>query len=115
MIKTYPFDEAVLLDTTESQTEYLKSIFESGDARLIATALGVVARARGMTQVAADAGITRAAIYKALSPQGDPRLSTLLGVARALGFTIIPQAAAKPTTRRTTKKAAPKRAKRKAA
>jgi probable addiction module antidote protein len=50
--------------------------------------LGVVARAKGMTQVAKEAGVTREALYRALSPSGDPRLSTFLGVAKALGLTI---------------------------
>lgn len=51
-------------------------------------ALGIVAKARGMSNVARDAGVTREALYKALSDRGDPRLSTLLGVAKALGLKI---------------------------
>lgn len=83
--KTKPFDPAKYLDDTESQAELLSDAFESGDATYIAQALGVVARARGMSHVAREAGVTREALYKALSDDGDPRLSTLLGVTKALG------------------------------
>ena len=54
----------------------------------IAAALGVIARAKGMTKVAKDAGVTREALYKALSADGDPKLSTLLGVVKALGVNL---------------------------
>jgi probable addiction module antidote protein len=84
-IETTPFDAAELLDDPTSQAELLADAFESGNATYIAQALGVVARARGMTDIAREAGVTREALYKALSERGDPRLSTLLGVARALG------------------------------
>lgn len=85
-IETKPFDAAKYIDTPEAQAELLADAFESGDASYIANALGIVARARGMTGVAKEAGVTREALYKALSEQGDPRLSTLLGVAKALGI-----------------------------
>jgi probable addiction module antidote protein len=85
MIKIEPFDAAEFLTTAESQMELLTEAFESGDATFIARALGVVAKVRGMTSIAKDAGVTREALYKALSEKGDPRLSTLLGVAKALG------------------------------
>jgi probable addiction module antidote protein len=84
-LKTKPFDAAEYLDDAESQAELLADAFETGDAGYIANALGVVARARGMTHVAREAGVTREALYKALSDGGDPKLSTLLGVAKALG------------------------------
>jgi probable addiction module antidote protein len=84
-IETIPFDAAEYLDTPESQAELLTDAFDSGDPRYITHALGVVARARGMTSVAKEAGVTREALYKALSEDGDPRLSTLIGVMRALG------------------------------
>ena len=85
---TFPFDAAKYLGSPESQAELISEAFESGDAGYIANALGVVARARGMTQTARDAGITRAALYRALSAEGDPMLSTLLGVMRALGVKV---------------------------
>lgn len=84
-IKTKPFDAAEYLDYAELQAELLSDAFDSGDAGYIRLALGVVARARGMTTVAREAGVTREALYKALSEDGDPKLSTLLGVTRALG------------------------------
>jgi len=85
-LKTTPFDAAEYFDDAESQAELLADAFETGDATYIAHALGVIARARGMTAVAKDAGVTREALYKALSEKGDPRLSTLLGVTKALGL-----------------------------
>ena len=88
MVKTEPFDAARYLTAPESQAELLNDALASGDAGYVAQTLGVVARARGMTEVARQAGVTREALYKALSENGDPRLTTLLGVARALGVTL---------------------------
>jgi probable addiction module antidote protein len=88
MVKTEPFDASVYLSSPESQEELLNDALASGDARYVSQALGVIARARGMTEVAREAGVTREALYKALSENGDPRLTTLLGVARALGVTL---------------------------
>jgi len=85
MIETKPFDAARYLTSPQSQQELLDDAFASGSAAYIADALGVIARARGMTEVAREAGVTREALYKSLSEDGDPRLTTLLGVARALG------------------------------
>lgn len=85
-LETFPFDAAEFLGSAGSQAELLTDAFESGHAGYIANALGVVARARGMTKVAQEAGVTREALYKALSPHGDPRLTTLLGVMKALGI-----------------------------
>jgi probable addiction module antidote protein len=95
-IKTTPFDPARYLDTPESQAELLSDAFETGDASYIADALGIVARAKGMTQIAKEAGVTREALYKTLSAKGDPKLTTLLGVLKALGVqvAIIPKHAA---------------------
>jgi probable addiction module antidote protein len=82
----FPFNPDEYLDTPESQAELLAEAFETGDASHIAHALGIVAKARGMTQIARDAGVTREALYKALSSDGDPKLTTLLGVVKALGI-----------------------------
>lgn len=87
-VETYPFDASEFLESAESQAELLDDAFRSGDAAYIRHALGVVARARGMSSVARDAGVTREALYKALSDHGDPKLSTLLGVIKALGVTL---------------------------
>ncbi len=85
-LKTTPFDAARHLGSKKAQAELLSDAIESGDARYIAAALGVIARARGMSQVASEAGITREALYKTLSARGDPRLTTLLGITKALGI-----------------------------
>lgn len=84
-LKTLPFDATEYLDTPEAQADFLKDAMSTGNAEYITHAIGIIARARGMTQVAKDAGITRAGLYKSLSAEGDPRLSTLLGVLKALG------------------------------
>jgi probable addiction module antidote protein len=92
-IETLPFDAAQYLDTPAAHAELLSDAFETGDTAYIAAALGVVARAKGMTKVAKDAGVTREALYKALSEDGDPKLSTLLGVVKALGVNLTVTAA----------------------
>jgi probable addiction module antidote protein len=85
-LKTTRFDAAKYLTDAESQADLLQDAFESGDAGYIRHALNIVARARGMSAVAKEAGVTREALYKALGENGDPRLSTLLGVTKALGI-----------------------------
>ncbi|MBB4023245.1 putative addiction module antidote protein [Confluentimicrobium naphthalenivorans] len=62
----------------------MQDAMETGDAGYIAHALGVIARAHGMSQIAKEAGLSQEALYKALSPDGNPTLSTLLGVMKAL-------------------------------
>jgi probable addiction module antidote protein len=88
VVKTEPFDAARYLGSPEAQAELLNDALASGDPAYVAQALGVVARARGMTDVAREAGVTREALYKSLSEDGDPRLTTLMGVMRALGVTL---------------------------
>jgi len=88
MVETKPFDAARYVTSPQAQQELLDDAFASGNAAYIADALGIIARARGMTEVAKAAGVTREALYKSLSEEGDPRLTTLLGVARALGVTL---------------------------
>jgi probable addiction module antidote protein len=90
-IETRPFDAAGYLETPESVEEYLRAAFESDDPAEIADALGVVCRARGMTRLAADTGLTRSALYKALSAKGRPEFETVLRVAHALGFRLRPE------------------------
>ena len=85
-IKTIPYDPAEDLVDDKDQVELLAEAFASGDQKYIAVALGAVARARGMSTIAEKAGVTRPALYKALSETGDPQLSTLLGVVNALGL-----------------------------
>jgi probable addiction module antidote protein len=87
-LKTTRVDTARYFTTPEDQAALLTDALETGDAGYIAHALGIVARARGMTEVARGAGVTREALYRTLSRDGDPRLTTLLGVVRTLGFTL---------------------------
>ena len=91
--KTTLWDAAEYIESPEAIAAYLEAAFEDGDPALIAAALGDVARAIGMTQLAGKAGVTREALYKALSPTGDPRLSTFIGVMKALGIKLTPHAA----------------------
>ena len=83
---TRPWDPADHLETDEDIVAYLEAAFEDGNPALIAAALGDVARARGMTKVAADAGLGRESLYKALSPNGNPKFATVLKVMQALGL-----------------------------
>ena len=84
--RTRPWDAADHLESDEDIVAYLEAAFEDGDPALIAAALGDIARARGMTQVAADAGLGRESLYKALSPNGNPEFATVLKVMRSLGL-----------------------------
>ena len=94
-IKVIPYDVAEHLRTEEEMLLYIEAAFEEAgdDASFIAKALGDVARARGMTKVARDAGLSRESLYKALSGERSPDFSTLLKVMRALGIRLHPQAA----------------------
>jgi probable addiction module antidote protein len=92
-LETFPWDAAEFLDSPEMIATYLEVVFEDGDPAMITKALGDVARAKGMSQLARKAGVTREALYKALTPDGDPRLSTFLGVMRALGLKLTATAA----------------------
>lgn len=85
-LETRPFDPATFLDSEEGMAAYMTEALETGDAAFIADALGVIARARGMAQVARDAGLSRESLYRALSPEGNPELSTVLRVVQALGL-----------------------------
>jgi len=85
-IKTKPWDSAAYLKTDEDIAHYLEAVFEDGDPSLVAAALGDVARAKGMAQIAKAAGLGRESLYKALSPEGNPEFATVLKVIRALGF-----------------------------
>ena len=85
-IQTRPWDAADYLETDEDVVAYLEAAFDDGDPGLIAAALGDVARARGMTNVAAKAGLGRESLYKALSPNGNPEFATVLKVMQALGL-----------------------------
>lgn len=84
-VKVLPFDAARYLTDDEAIAEYMTAVLESDDPDLLLAALGDVARARGMAQVAKDTGLGRESLYKALAPGAKPRFDTILKVARALG------------------------------
>jgi probable addiction module antidote protein len=86
------FDSAQYLDNEESIAAYLTGILEENNAALLASALGDIARARGMTEIAKAAGITREALYKALRPNSAPRFETISRVCAALGVRLVAQA-----------------------
>lgn len=85
------FDAAAYLDSEASIASYLTDILEANDASLLAAALGDIARARGMTEIAKSAGITREALYKALRPDSAPRFDTVSRVCAALGVRLVAQ------------------------
>jgi probable addiction module antidote protein len=84
-LKIQPWDPAQHLDSPEDIAAYLDAALEDGDPHLIAAALGDVARAKGMTQLARDAGLSRESLYRALSADGNPEFATVLRVLHALG------------------------------
>jgi probable addiction module antidote protein len=93
--KTVPYDVAEQLRTPEEMAAYLDAWLSEtpDDATGIVRALGDIARAKGMSQVARDAGLSRESLYKALSENGNPSFSTVLKVARALGVRLHAEAA----------------------
>ena len=87
-IKTLPYDVAETLRTPDEMAAYLEACIEEadGDAAFIAKALGDIAPAQGMTQVARDSGLSRESLYKALSGESSPSFETILKVVKALGL-----------------------------
>ena len=85
------FDAAPYLDSETPIAAYLTDILDANDAALLASALGDIARARGMTEIAKSAGITREALYKALRPDSAPRFDTVSRVCMALGVRLVAQ------------------------
>ena len=90
---TRPFDMAEQLRDEQDIAAYLTLVLEEGDPGELAHALGVIARARGMTQIAAEAGMGREALYKALRADASPRFETILKVMHALGIKLHPEIA----------------------
>ncbi|OQW75341.1 MAG: putative addiction module antidote protein [Proteobacteria bacterium ST_bin14] len=85
-LKTTIFDPAEYLDTEEEIIAFLDASMDGGDAQHIARALGIVARSKGMTEVARKTGVGRQALYAALSENGNPTLETLTAVLSAMGL-----------------------------
>ena len=86
--KTFPWDAAEHLESEEDMVAYLEAALEEGDAALVAAALGDIARAKGMSEIARQTGLGRESLYKALSPEGNPELGTILKVVRSLGLSL---------------------------
>jgi probable addiction module antidote protein len=84
--KTKRWDPAEHLATEEDMAAYLDAALDDGDPALIAAAVGDIARAQGMSQIARKTGLGRESLYKALSPDGNPEFSTVLKVVRTLGL-----------------------------
>lgn len=93
-LETRIWDVTEHLDTDERIALFLEAMFEDGTPAEIAAAIGTVAKARGMTQLANETGLSRPALYKALSEDGNPGLDTIMKVLAALGvrLTVVPNA-----------------------
>jgi probable addiction module antidote protein len=85
-LETKPWNPVEHIQTLERQAAYLEAAFEDGDPALIAATIGDIARARGMTELARETGLTRNALYKAFRKGGNPTLGTLSSVVGALGY-----------------------------
>lgn len=92
MTKTRVWDPVEHLDSEEAIVEYITAALEDGDAQLVAAALGDVARARGMTNIARETGLAREALYRSLSEEGNPSFDTIMRVTKALGVRLVAQA-----------------------
>ncbi|NWG75096.1 MAG: putative addiction module antidote protein [Rubrivivax sp.] len=84
--KTTAWDPAAHLETEDDMAAYLEAALQQGDPALVAAALGDIARAKGMTQLARDTGLGRESLHKALSPSGNPEFATVMKVVAALGL-----------------------------
>jgi len=86
IVQTYSWDAADHLETKEDIAAYLEAALEEGDPSLVVAALGDIARSKGMTQIAREAGLGRESLYKALSIEGNPEFATVLKVLQVLGL-----------------------------
>jgi len=82
----YDYDPAASLEGPEAIAIFISDAFETGDAKYIAQAMGVVARAKGMAELARETGLSREQLYRSFSSKGNPTLKTMLTVMRALGL-----------------------------
>jgi probable addiction module antidote protein len=106
MDKTTRFDAAEFLTTPEAQAEFITAAFETGDAATVRDAVGVVARARGMGEIAKAAGLNRESLYRALGTAGNPEFATMLRVFDALGISLTASAVPRKRVKRRMRKAA---------
>jgi probable addiction module antidote protein len=88
MPKTIRFDGADYLDGKERQAAYITAALETGEADFVRDALGIVARARGMGEIAKSSGLNRESLYKALGETGNPEFGTVMRIVRAMGLTL---------------------------
>jgi probable addiction module antidote protein len=100
--KTAPYDSAEFLNSPKAVQFYIEEAMESGDPQLITRALGVVARARSMSDIARKSGLSRESLYRSLSPTGKPEFGTIMSVLKALdlGLSVKPRVARKASMRR---------------
>jgi probable addiction module antidote protein len=96
-LKTTKWDVTENLDSEEKIAHYLDAVFEDGDPALIAAAIGDVARARGMTRIAKDAGVSRESLYRALSGDTKPEFATILKVLKAMHLRLTVEPAGEET------------------
>lgn len=96
--KLYAYDPAEALDSPEAIAIFMSDAMETGDVAYIAKAMGVVAKARGMTELARETGLAREQLYKSLSEDGNPTLKTFLAVTRVLGLNLTLTAHAEPNS-----------------
>ena len=85
---TRPWDVVEHLETEDDMAAYLEAALQENDPTLVAAALGDIARAKGMTQIARETGLGRESLYTALSPEGNPEFATVLKVVRSLGLSL---------------------------
>jgi probable addiction module antidote protein len=99
--RTTLYDSADYLNTQRDVAAYLEAALEDGDPKVITAALGNIARAKGMTQIAKETGLNRESLYSALSPEGNPTLATLLKVIHALGLQLAVKTSREPRIKAT--------------
>ncbi|CAH1661148.1 HTH cro/C1-type domain-containing protein [Hyphomicrobiales bacterium] len=85
-LETTRWDSSKYLDSEEAIVAYMDAVLEEGDPALVTHALGQIAKARGMTQIARETGLSRESLYRALSAEGHPEFATVMKVMRALGL-----------------------------
>jgi probable addiction module antidote protein len=98
-LETFEFDAAEFLNSDEDFQHFMAAAFESDDPAHIARCLGIVARAQNMSKLARDIGMSRPALYKALSGEGNPEFATIMKVTKALGLELKPVIASPSDTK----------------
>ena len=104
--KSKPYDPAKYLDSDVAVAEYITEALATGDVELISHAIGIAAKARGMTKIAEETGLSRESLYRALSAEGSPQFETIERVLAALGLRLRAEPASAATKRRPKGKAA---------